>query len=311
MLNHIESLSQSHPARRVQAQNTRDMLVQEGIVHVLERGWAATGIDTVLRQCSVPKGSFYHYFDSKEAFGYALLEAYQASRLQRLQYWWVQQPTGNLEQLCAALEGLLAETMAQLEQAHYQRGCLLGALGQEVAGLHEGFRLRLLGCLAQWEDLLATALLDCLSSYEKQSKPGVKNIKTTGLIDSKALSQSLARAFWVNWQGALLHSQLARNAQALQSVVQQLQQQVMDTVLQLRRQQPGAKPAALSHPVAAQPAAALPKAELRAKLRAALQQAELRADQPMDAAEPVNKVKTSKVVKKSSKIKVLQVSLDF
>ncbi len=130
MLNHIESLSQSHPARRVQAQNTRDKLVQAGIAQVLERGWAATGIDTVLRQCSVPKGSFYHYFQSKEAFGYALLEAYQAHRMQRLQHWLVQQPTGSLEQLCTALEGLLAETTAQLEQAHYQKGCLVGALVQ-------------------------------------------------------------------------------------------------------------------------------------------------------------------------------------
>jgi TetR/AcrR family transcriptional regulator, transcriptional repressor for nem operon len=292
MLHHIESLSQSHPARRAQAQNTRDKLVQEGIAQVLERGWAATGIDTVLRQCSVPKGSFYHYFASKEAFGCALLEAYQADRMQRLQHWLVQQPTSSLEQLCAALEGLLAETVAQLEQGHFQRGCLVGVLGQEVASQHEGFRLKLLECLANWENLLAKALLDCLASYDQQSKPVAKNIKTVGLIDLRALSQTHARAFWVNWQGALLHSQLARSAQALQAVVQQLQQQVMDMVLQLRRQQSGANSVSKQAPLA------LPKAKPK-------------ANKPVDAARPVNKIKTAKTVKKSSKIKATQVSLDF
>jgi TetR/AcrR family transcriptional regulator, transcriptional repressor for nem operon len=293
MLNHIESLSQSHPVRRIQAQNTRDKLVQEGIAQVLQHGWAATGIDTVLRQCSVPKGSFYHYFDSKEAFGYALLEAYQASRMQRLQHWLVLQPTGSLEQLCTALEGLLAETTAQLEQDHFQRGCLVGALGQEMASTHEGFRLRLLDCLAQWEGVLTGAISNCLSGYEKQSKPVVKNTKTVGLIDLQALSQAHARAFWVNWQGALLHSQLARNAQALQVVQQQLQQQVMDIVLQLRRQQPDAKPVAST------------------QLTAQLPKAKQQSDKTVDAVKSVNKIKTTKTVKKSSKIKALQVSLDF
>lgn len=295
MLDHIESISQSHPVRRAQVQSTRDRLVNEGIAQVLERGWAATGIDTVLRQCSVPKGSFYHYFDSKEAFGYALLDTYQANRLQRLQHWLVQQPTDSLEQLCAALEGLLAETTAQLEQDHFQRGCLVGALGQEVASGHEGFRLRLLECLAQWESLLAAAVFNCLYSYEKQSKPLPKTTKTAGLIDLHALAQAHARAFWVGWQGALLYSQLAHNAQALQAVVQQLQRRVMDAVLQLRHQ-PLVNSAAAPAPT--QQTVALPKAKLR-------------VGKPVATAKSVDKIKATKTAKKSSKIKVLQVSLDF
>ncbi|MEC7433868.1 MAG: TetR/AcrR family transcriptional regulator, partial [Pseudomonadota bacterium] len=67
-------------------QNTRDALIQVGLGVLTEKGYSYTGIDEILRQAGVPKGSFYHYFDNKEAFGAALIEAYGrffANKLER------------------------------------------------------------------------------------------------------------------------------------------------------------------------------------------------------------------------------------
>lgn len=41
-----------------------------------ETGYLAAGIDAVIKNIAVPKGSFYHCFKSKEAFGLAVLAAY-------------------------------------------------------------------------------------------------------------------------------------------------------------------------------------------------------------------------------------------
>lgn len=41
-----------------------------------EKGFSATGLDEILKAVGVPKGSFYHYFDSKEAFGAELIDRY-------------------------------------------------------------------------------------------------------------------------------------------------------------------------------------------------------------------------------------------
>ena len=41
-----------------------------------EQGFNTTGIEQVLKRVSVPKGSFYHYFDSKDAFGREVLAEY-------------------------------------------------------------------------------------------------------------------------------------------------------------------------------------------------------------------------------------------
>ena len=40
------------------------------------KGFSAVGLNELLNAAGVPKGSFYHYFGSKEAFGVALLEYY-------------------------------------------------------------------------------------------------------------------------------------------------------------------------------------------------------------------------------------------
>ena len=40
------------------------------------KGFSAVGLNEILVSARVPKGSFYHYFGSKEAFGEALLAGY-------------------------------------------------------------------------------------------------------------------------------------------------------------------------------------------------------------------------------------------
>ncbi len=40
----------------------------------MHRGFTGMGLSELLKTAEVPKGSFYHYFRSKGAFGVALLE---------------------------------------------------------------------------------------------------------------------------------------------------------------------------------------------------------------------------------------------
>jgi TetR/AcrR family transcriptional regulator, transcriptional repressor for nem operon len=231
MLNDIQPITRSHPQRRAAAQSTRERLVQTGLHKVLESGWAATGIDVVLRECGVPKGSFYHYFSSKEAFGFALLDSYQAFFMRRLTKWFAQHPTDNLESLSAAMEGFLADSVTGMERYGYRRGCLLGALGQEVASLHDGFRAKLLENLQEWEKTLASALFDCASSYQKRSdETGIK-AKPTSLVQDAGRPLTVAdcdqwaQEFWAAWEGAVLRSLLAQNADALHAAVHRFMQQ--------------------------------------------------------------------------------------
>ena len=55
------------PKRPEETLETRELLVRAGLEALTEKGFSATGIDEVLKRVGVPKGSFYHYFESKEA----------------------------------------------------------------------------------------------------------------------------------------------------------------------------------------------------------------------------------------------------
>src|ERR1700747_145759 len=80
---------------------TRDALVRAGVVMLTEKGYSATGIEEVLRSVDVPKGSFYHYFPSKEAFGAELIESYASYFSRKLDSFFLNEQHSSLERLRA------------------------------------------------------------------------------------------------------------------------------------------------------------------------------------------------------------------
>ena len=118
------------------------------------KGFSGVGLNEILTAAKVPKGSFYHYFGSKDAFGEALLESYFAD---------------YLAELDATLDapGL---TMAQRLMNYWrnwqdtqsfsdcQGRCLAVKLGAEVADLSESMRLALKGGTTGITDRLARAI---------------------------------------------------------------------------------------------------------------------------------------------------------
>ena len=118
------------------ASGVRQGIIRTGQKIMGEKGFSAVGLNEVLAQAGVPKGSFYHYFESKEAFGEAMLAAYFDEYMADLD-----------ETLCRP--GL---TMAQRLMDYWQDWrdtqsffdcpgkCLAVKLGAEVADFSEAMR---------------------------------------------------------------------------------------------------------------------------------------------------------------------------
>jgi TetR/AcrR family transcriptional repressor of nem operon len=56
--------------------DTRSAILATGQAIMSHKGFSAVGLTEILTAAGVPKGSFYHYFASKDAFGEAMLAAY-------------------------------------------------------------------------------------------------------------------------------------------------------------------------------------------------------------------------------------------
>src|SRR5690242_20575592 len=63
-------------ATRNLKRDTRTELLLAAERSFAHKGYAAVGINEVLSSVGVPKGSFYHYFGSKDAFGEAVIARY-------------------------------------------------------------------------------------------------------------------------------------------------------------------------------------------------------------------------------------------
>ena len=66
------------------ARDVRQEILDTAQIIISGKGYAAVGLNEILAAAGVPKGSFYHYFESKDAFGEALLESYFETYLEDL-----------------------------------------------------------------------------------------------------------------------------------------------------------------------------------------------------------------------------------
>ena len=96
---------------------------------MLRDGYSATSVDEVIRKAGLSKGSFYHFFDSKEALGLAALEHYYTDRVGRLAAGTHTTETDPLRRAHSFL-GHASNVAADLWSA----GCLLANLAADAAG---------------------------------------------------------------------------------------------------------------------------------------------------------------------------------
>jgi TetR/AcrR family transcriptional repressor of nem operon len=175
--------------------DTRDALIREGIRVWSERGWSAVGVQELLASLCVPKGSFYHYFESKESFGLEIIDAYAKRISQRFGESILAE--GNAQ---ARISRFIAAARDSLQRVGFRRGCLVGNLSQELGGSDGRLRAALDQVWRSWEKAIAACLREGVA---QGAWPTTLDIETA------------ARIFWVGWEGALLRAKLARAGGAL------------------------------------------------------------------------------------------------
>lgn len=185
------------PKRPDETLETRELLIRAGLEALTEKGFSATGIDEVLKRVGVPKGSFYHYFDSKEAFGAELIDRYASYFAYKLDRHFNDQSRKPLDRLSAFVE----DARGGMARHDFRRGCLIGNLGQEMAALPESFRARLNAVFCDWERRLACCL---------------ETAKEAGEIPAVVDCAQQATFFWIGWEGAVLRAKLERSAKPLE-----------------------------------------------------------------------------------------------
>ncbi|MBU2871014.1 TetR/AcrR family transcriptional regulator [Colwellia sp. E2M01] len=172
---------------------TKEQLIRSGVEHFTQFGFAASGLDKILKKVSIPKGSFYYYFANKEEFGLAVIAAYDNYFCQKIDLHLLNDNLPLIQRLIAFVE----DAKSGIEKYEFTRGCLVGNLEQEIALLPDSHRDKLFQVMQGWQNKV--------SKYINQLNPELEQDHC----------DSLAEFFWLGWEGAVSRCKLVKSTQPI------------------------------------------------------------------------------------------------
>ena len=186
------TLSSSRTSGSKSGVSTADHLIEVGLDLMRKHGYGATGLQEILKQAEVPKGSFYHHFASKEQFAAAVVARYVS-----LEEKHALEVLGNTRQApLKRLRRYFEDLIRLAGQSAATQGCLLGRLSLEIAGESSLLQRSLSANFEGWQAGIASVLRE---ATEKGELP-----KSTRV-------DALAGFLLNSWEGALLRSQADRS----------------------------------------------------------------------------------------------------
>lgn len=172
--------------------DARERLLVAGTQLFAAKGFNGCGLSEVLQQAGVPKGSFYHWFASKEDFGVALIERARDEHLAAMKPMLADRRRSPVQRLRALFTHLRDECAADATHE-----CLIPKLALETGNLSEPVHAAVKCAYQQWSALLAQVL------REGQAK---------GEIDKHHDPDRLANVLVMLWEGAAIRAQIDRAA---------------------------------------------------------------------------------------------------
>jgi TetR/AcrR family transcriptional regulator, transcriptional repressor for nem operon len=173
-------------------QDTKTALLQVGMDLMMEKGYTNTGINDVLGALGIPKGSFYHHFDSKESYALEIIRYFDAQYSEAAARVLTNTSLSPLNRLRALCE----DRKVALATGGCRKTCLIGSLSQEMADQSEVLRKELSNVMKRGREAVA----ECIAAGQKLKE-----------IRSDRSPQELAALFQAAWSGTLMRAKTEKS----------------------------------------------------------------------------------------------------
>lgn len=180
--------------------DTRAHILNTGRSLTALRGYTGVGLSEILKEAGVPKGSFYHYFASKEAYGCALLETFvqeYGTKLANTLY----RPDGTGRE---RLISYFASWQSKQLSDDPEDRCLVVKLSAEVADLSDDM-----------SEILSNGVKQVLIALAETLEQGIAD----GSIAPMDNTEKTVETVYYLWLGASLVAALSRNDSSLVSAM--------------------------------------------------------------------------------------------
>ncbi len=174
-------------ARPRRSEQTRKDLISAGIEQISRHGYHGTGIKQILDVVNVPKGSFYNFFESKEAFVAELIKEYSKNLLAELNGF-REGPGADLSPV-EKLRSIYQYGLQMYSNSDCQKSCLIGALAMDIGPDSATCQQALKKATEQWQAIFSQVLIEA---------------QQAGEVREDLSSAQLSSVYWSTWEGALM-----------------------------------------------------------------------------------------------------------
>jgi len=190
-------------------QTTKDRILDAAKEIMLEKSFHSVGLKQILDAVKVPKGSFYHYFESKEQFGAEMLKHYmdEASDNKRQMLISRDQESDSLKRLFIYLDG----SVDFIQSVAGRFPCLALKLASEVSDLSEAMREELAKGFGDWIDIYREVLDEAVAE---------KMLPAT--FDSASEAQLIQDL----WSGATQRAVISRSSEPVRYAVEHIKSRI-------------------------------------------------------------------------------------
>lgn len=179
-------------------ENIKNKILETGAQIIHLNGFHNTGIQEILDASGVPKGSFYHYFKSKEDFGLQLIDFFTD--------YFVSLCKGildcNSKSPLQKINEILSWFIFFFKTKEYAYGCPIGNLSQEMGDLSPSFQHKLKRAMDCMVDVYAGLIQDAQKSGD-----------VSGALDARKAADFLVSS----WEGALIRMKLEKSPGSLEN----------------------------------------------------------------------------------------------
>lgn len=154
-------------------------------------GYHNTGINQVLKELNIPKGSFYNYFESKEALAVAVVDWHiEQTRI-------IFEAATKEQRNTKGIQQFFSVFFNRIEQMNYLNGCPIGNMITELADLNEPVRLKLL----EWVRYLEDEIFEIIKQENQRTE---------------AEARSMASFVIASFEGVIMKAKVEQNSSALE-----------------------------------------------------------------------------------------------
>ncbi|GAB4367112.1 MAG: TetR/AcrR family transcriptional regulator [Methylohalobius crimeensis] len=189
--------------REARKQLNREKLLDRGVQLLMENGYHATGIQEILASVNIPKGSFYNYFSSKEAFGAEVIRHYIEPFIAQLDDFLSRPDLDPLSALRSYFDTLIQESARN----DFKGGCLLG---------------NLMGEIGDTSDTCRRVLQEAVHRYRDKIRQGLVQAQARGQVRTDRSAEELADLMVDYWQGTLLRMKIERSVVPLHAFMRHI-----------------------------------------------------------------------------------------